>query len=107
MLLMTRKELAHLTGLFSWEADFIMRNPEFIPRSDLHEPMRVALMVGPKWPQEGYGDECTKERLLWYASKGYSGITAEKVEKWTPEIRAAVLEMLEEERRDDLKRGSK
>jgi hypothetical protein len=106
LLSMTYEELAKEARIFWWEADFVMRNPDFIPRSDIEETIRQALMVGPDWPPE-YGSNEIRKRLIWYYRKGYSVLTAEKVERLTEEARKQVLEEIEQRRRYDLERGLK
>jgi hypothetical protein len=97
MLQMTPRELAQRAGLFRWEAEFIVRHPSFVPRSDAESRIRGALMVPQDWPRNGYGSECTKQRLLWYSSKGQCVWTAQHIEAATANSRAAVLRVLEAE----------
>lgn len=99
---MTFEELADRAGIFWWEADFIMRNPGFIPRLDVQRAIRRALMVGTMWPRSGYGDKCVKQRLKWYGEKQYCAYTWEQIEAMTSDERAVVLEVIELQRRSDL-----
>jgi hypothetical protein len=106
MLLMKPKTLATRAGLYRWEAEFLVHHPDFVPRVDIEECIRRALMVPFDWPRRGYGEECTKERLIWYASKGKLVWTALDVEAATRQSRADALRVLEAQRRDELGKSS-
>jgi hypothetical protein len=106
MLLMKPKTLATRAGLYRWEGEFLVRHPDFVPRVDIEECIRRALMVPFDWPRHGYGEECTKERLIWYASKGKLVWTALDVEAATKESRADALRVLEAQLRDELGKSS-
>ena len=107
LLAMSKNELAVRAGIRRRDAGFIINHPDYFPRADVVKAVRRALMVPVEWPAGGYGDKCTKERLLWYSKKGYAALTAEKIEGLTSEVRRTVLDAIEQQRRADLnpKRG--
>lgn len=92
---MTSLELASRAKLTLREAEFLVRHPEFFPRIDVEEQVRLALMVPPDWPKNGYGPDFTKQRLCWYASKHHCGYTASRIEAMTNKRRAKILSLIE------------
>lgn len=70
LLRMTWLEFASRTGLPFWDAIALLDDPSFVPRPDVEERVRRALMVPDGWsPGRGYGSACTIERLKWYTRK--------------------------------------
>lgn len=102
LLRMTPKEFAERVPLPPYQAWFLIRNPMFVPRSEVIVGIRAAFMVPEYWPSQGYGPECTRRRLLWFASKGLFVWTVERIQGTTEEGRSLALQILEEE----LRRGS-
>jgi hypothetical protein len=97
LLQITTKEVAQRAGIYLWEAAYLCANPSFIPRQDVQARIRTAMMVPSNWPRRGYGPQCTKERLAWYATKRQVAWTAHQLETMTPRDRAQVLRLLENE----------
>jgi hypothetical protein len=95
MLQMTTAELAERAAISPEQAVYVEDHPDFVPSQDIEARIRKALMVPLNWPTEGYGDECTTQRLLWYASKGQYVWMLAGLKTTTPRSRAAALRVLE------------
>lgn len=76
LLLMTDEEAASRAGLPVRYIRFLFSRPWFVPRIDVEQRLRPALMVATEWcGGDDYGDECTIARLKWYVQKGVVAYT--------------------------------
>jgi hypothetical protein len=97
LLMLSSGELAMSTGLPRGEAEYLLRNPSFVPRVDVERRVLQALLLPDGWRQgDGYGDECTIARLKWYVRKDVVAYTLlQTLLCSTPTNRSTVLRLVE------------